>query len=278
MTMEALKEKTGMADNPLFYRNIVTLNRDQHKSLKVDLGSERYGFARGAHMIPAVIDEFFAGGRTFPIVFVQGPNGATPVFITGFEPGQNLFVGLNGEWTGDYIPAFLRRYPFIVGEVEGHSSLICVDDASDALSKDRGEALFLESGEDAPHLKDVVKLTGDYLAAANRTVAFVDALRANDLFNTVTISVRASDTSKRTIHGAMSIDVTKFDALPDATVLDLRKKGFLQAIYSQISSLALVERLAAAERKGRTIETSASGSLNASHLDATESNTSDLLN
>ena len=193
MTIEALKERAGMADNPLFYRNIVTLNRDQHKGLKVDLGSVRYGFARGAHMIPAVIDEFFAGGRTFPIVFMPGPKGATPVFITGFEPGQNLFVGPDGDWTGDYIPAFIRRYPFIIGEVEGSSSLVCVDAASDSLSNDKGEALFLESGGDAPHLKDVVKFTGDYLAAANRTAAFVDALQSNDLFNTVTIAVRTSE-------------------------------------------------------------------------------------
>lgn len=242
-----------MADNPLFYRNIVTLNREQHKGLKVDLGSVRYGFARGAHMIPAVIDEFFAGGRTFPIVFMPGVKGATPVFITGFEPGQNLFVKPDGEWTGEYIPAFIRRYPFIIGEVEGGRPLVCVDEASDSLSRDKGEALFLENGEDAPHLKDVVKFTGDYLAAANRTAAFVDALQTNDLFQSVTIAVRTSETSNRTIHGAMSIDVAKFDALSDEALLDFRKKGFLQAIYSQISSVALLERLATAERNLREV-------------------------
>lgn len=240
-----------MADNPLFYKNIVSLNRERHKRLKVDLGSVRYGFARTAHIIPAVVDEFFAGGRSFPIVFIPGPVRATPVFLVGFEPGENLFVGADGEWTGDYIPAFIRRYPFIIGEVEGGQPLVCFDDASPSISEEKGEALFLESGEDAPHLRDIVKFTSDYMAAANRTGDFVDLLQKLGLFTSVTIAVRRGGTAQKTLHGAMSLDVAKFDALSDETFIDLRKKGFLQAIYSQVSSMALVEKLAERQLKAQ---------------------------
>lgn len=238
-----------MADNPMFYQKIVTLNREVHKDLRVDLGNVRYGFARSAHLIPAVLEEFFAGARAFPIVFVPGPGPATPTFLVGFEPGENLCVGSDGEWTGDYIPAFIRRYPFIVGEIEGGQPLICIDETSASLSPLRGEPLFNDKGEDAPHLLDIIRFTGDYMVAAKRTTEFVEHLQKLDLFTGVTIGLRQQGASNKTIHGAMSIDVNKFDALSDDAFCELRKKGFLQAIYSQISSMALVERLAVVQGK-----------------------------
>lgn len=265
-----------MADNPMFYQKITTLNREVHKGLKIDLSEVRFGFTRAAHMIPAVIDEFFAGGRALPIVFLPGPQRATPVFLLGFEPGENLFVGRDGNWTADYLPAFIRRYPFIIGEVQGGQPLICIDESAASLSSEHGEPLFLDDASEAPMLREVVKFTADYMAAANRTNEFVDLLQKHALFTGITIAVRLPGSENKTLHGAMSIDVAKFDALTDEAFLDLRKKGFLQPIYSQISSVALIDKLAMA--KPKPVAPSSAGDDRASSLGDLEREDADLLN
>ncbi|HTM76899.1 MAG TPA: SapC family protein [Devosia sp.] len=73
---------------------------------------EPFGFARTTQFIPAVIDEFASACRELTIVFVPGPDRPSPVFLVGFTGGRNLMISDAGEWSGTYVPAFLRRYPF----------------------------------------------------------------------------------------------------------------------------------------------------------------------
>jgi hypothetical protein len=50
--------------------------------------------------------------RSYPIVFAG--NGNLPVAVQGLER-VNLFVGRDGQWADrHYLPAYLRRYPFVL--------------------------------------------------------------------------------------------------------------------------------------------------------------------
>ena len=95
--------------NPLFYRQVVPLNRDTHRSLTFRAPERPLDYAREAHLIPAVIDEFAAAAAEIPIAFLPGPTQPAAVFVTGFKPGVNAFISPKGRWDGHYVPAYVRR-------------------------------------------------------------------------------------------------------------------------------------------------------------------------
>ncbi|RVA88736.1 SapC family protein, partial [Mesorhizobium sp. M7A.F.Ca.CA.004.01.1.1] len=129
---DAKTEVTGDA-MPLFYSRPEALNPARHGSLGLTARSD-FGFARSAHAIPVVASEMPAAMRSYPIVFI-GP-GKAPVIITGVRQNENLFVGAEGKWTAPhYIPAYVRRYPFILAEdpTSAGRLTLCVERASDRI-------------------------------------------------------------------------------------------------------------------------------------------------
>ncbi len=238
-----------MADAPLFYDSVTPLNRERHRDLKLAVPDKPFGFAAGAHMIPALAEEFGAAARHLPILFLPGASQPSPVFLVGLRPGRNGFVNEDGAWSAGYLPAYLRRYPFIIGEMEGAEPLICLDEGSDRLSREAGRPFFAQDGTDTPLLAEIVKLTGDYLNAAKRTEALMVALQTHDLLRPITIEARPSDpsaggnTSSAVMHGLLALDEHKLNALPDDQILDLRRQGFLGPLYAHLISLASVDRL-----------------------------------
>lgn len=232
-----------MTNNPLFYATIVPLNRDAHRGLHMPASEARFGFAAASHIVPAVVDEFVAGGRHLPIVFIPCAGAPSAVFLLGLRPGENRFVAADGRWSGDYVPAYLRRYPFIIGEVADAQPLVCLDESYAGLRDAIGERLFLESGEESPALKGAVQLMNEYMVAAKRNDVFVALLQKLDLFQVVTIDVRTAGQETRTLHGAMMINAAKLAALNDDDFLQLRQQGYLPGIYAHLSSLAGIDRL-----------------------------------
>ena len=230
-----------MTEAPLFYRKIVPLNAQAHGDLRLDVGPTRFGFAAGTHLIPAVVDEFVAAAHSLPIVFLPGPGQPTAIFLVGTQPKRNRFVDPDGRWTGAYVPAYLRRYPFIIGDVAEGEPLACIDEEADCLRGD-GEALF-ETGEPTPPLTAAIRFINDFLAAAKRTDTLIAALVRLDLFRGVTVDIKAPSGASQTMHGLLVVDMVKLDGLADDAFLDLRRDGLLAAIYAHAGSLAELQRL-----------------------------------
>lgn len=226
---------------PLFYQRIVSLNRETHATKKVHTGSGIYEFAAGSHLVPAVIDEFAAACRHLPIVFLPGSGAPTPVFLVGVRSGQNALVDGQGRWRGRYVPAFLRRYPFILGEVEGADPIVCVDEASSLLGDAEGEPLFEAEGESA-FLKERIALVSGYFEAAKRTEAACAILHKMDLFTSINIDFQNSDGAS-SMHGLWAIDEARLSSLRDENVLELNRERLLAPIYAHLLSLGGVEAL-----------------------------------
>lgn len=233
-----------MADTPIFYKDIVPLDRKRHQSFRLKGEPSRYDFAAHSHVVPAIADEFGMGGRYLPIVFLPGTKLPSAVFLLGMNPGDNRLISGDGKWEENYVPAYLRRYPFIIGEVEGADSIVCIDQSSELFSTDAGQPLFEDNGEDTPLLQNKIRFINDYLAAARRTEDFIKAIVELDLFQTVTIDVQPAALDRRVMHGLMMIDLNKFNALPDADFLELRRQGFIPMVYAHLASLANLDRFA----------------------------------
>jgi hypothetical protein len=233
-----------MNDMPLFYRSIIPLNCDIHRAY--GLSSEKpYAFAASSHLVPAVIDEFPAACADIPILFATDADGPAPVFLCGLAPGGNVFVTADGGWAAPYVPAYLRRYPFILGEVKGAEPLICFDNKSPVLrpeADDRTMSLFKPDGGDSDRLAECIKLVGDYAASAKRTQALSKALQELKLLQPITIQNTNSGRGNA-IHGLLAVNEPAFNALPDKDFLRLRTDGMLAAIYTHLVSLRAIDRL-----------------------------------
>ena len=58
--------------------------------------------------------------------------------VEGLRDGQNLFLDAQARWTGRYVPAFLRRYPFVFAAAsDGQSLTLCIDEAHEGVDHAR---------------------------------------------------------------------------------------------------------------------------------------------
>ncbi|MCW4113341.1 SapC family protein [Aurantimonas sp. MSK8Z-1] len=227
---------------PLFYTNPVLLDREKHRA--AGSGSRKsFGFSRNSQFIPALHEEFTAAASELPIVFLPSGGTISPVFLMSLDAGRNGFVGDDGRWTGGYVPAYLRRYPFILGETGGEEAVICVEEGADALGAEQGEPLFAEDGSSTTALDEVIGFTNEYFRASKRTEAFVKRLMDLDLFHNITIENKKPGGDNRTIHGLLSINEERLQSLADEAFLALRHDRLLTPCFAQLFSLKQMERL-----------------------------------
>jgi hypothetical protein len=231
------------AQNPLFYQRVVPLDRDAHRDLRLRAIPKPLGYARESNLIPAVIDEFGAAASELAIAFLPGVGQPTAVFITGLRPGANLNISEEGLWTGSYVPAYLRRYPFIIGDVPEASPVLCIDEAYEGFNQDDGNRLFSDSGESETALSNALSIAETYRDAADRTNAFCAKIQQLDLLRTVTLDVKRADAQSTTVHGLMTIDEQAFQGLGDEEVLELHRLGYLKPVLAHLLSLRSVEKL-----------------------------------
>jgi hypothetical protein len=231
--------------NPLFYRNVVPLNRDAHRSLRIKAPEKPLEYARSAHLIPAMIDEFGAMTNEIPLAFLPGAAQPAAVFVTGIKPGRNAFITEAGRWDGSYVPAYIRRYPFIIGDVADADPVLCIDDSYEGLGQKEGARLFSAAGKPEAPIAEGLKIANQYRAAAARTDAFTAMLQKLRLFRSISLDAKLADGETTIVHGLLIVDEQILAALPDSDFLDLRKAGYLKPIYAHLQSLGAVSKLGA---------------------------------
>ena len=230
--------------NPLFYKKIVPLDSVRHRGLRLARKPNTFPFARGANAVPAVVDEFGTAMAHVPIAFLPGAKQPAAVFVVGLEPGSNLFLNSDDSWAGRYVPAYLRRYPFIAGDVPGGEVLLCLDEADDGFSRTDGERLFTETGEAGSAVKQARDLCANYKRSADRTDEFCAAIQKLGLFKPITLNAQTPGRSNMVMRGLLTIDEAAVDRLSPADVAMLHEKRFLKPIFQHIASMGAVAKLA----------------------------------
>jgi hypothetical protein len=232
----------GGAALPIFYRRPRPLNSevDRGKSLRL---APDHSFARGTNSLVLNGDEFRQAMRFYPIVFSL----AEPVSafaVVGLVDNENLFVGADGKWESDaYVPAYVRRYPFIVMEQPGSTELIVCFDEESGLVVESAERPLFESGQPTKLLQDAIGFCREFHAQHAATTAFVQALAAEGLLVRNEARIVLSSGRQMTLRGFDVVDEAKFNALPDERFLDWRRRGWLQLIYCHLMSMGNFARL-----------------------------------
>lgn len=244
----------------LFYQNVITIDKTVHRQTRV-APVTGYNFAARTNAIPLAAVEFAHAAPEYPIAFVRDQdNTLSPVALVGLRNDENLMVDSDGRWSGRYIPAYVRRYPFASATVAGGGDpVLCIDAAWKGFDDPAGEPLFTGSGEPSGFFKNVMALVSDYQGHLQLTGRFMALLDELQLLKPVRVDISAApDGQPLSFTGLESIDETRLQQLSPDRVQELFADGLLLAVYSQLVSQAnfgaLGERLAARVTAGDNLD------------------------
>lgn len=231
----------------LIYQNPVPLNRQAHRSLRVRSTPGDMRFAAHINSAPLAAAEFGRAATSLPVVFAgASAETAVPAVLLGVRQDENLFVGPDGQWDrAAYVPAFLRRYPFVLAEKgDGTDDFaVCLDEGFSGLGTEEGEPLFTEDGEDSPLLTNALAFLGDYQREVVRTRAFTARLGELGLLEQKVVRVQPAGGSEFSLQGFFVVDEQRLRALAADDMHALMVSGDLGLIYAHLVSLSNVERL-----------------------------------
>jgi hypothetical protein len=236
----------------IFYEKPVLLNREVHKGKRV-ASSDSFAFVNKANSLYLAGVEFIEACKEYPIFFTQvGAEKIVPVAMLGLRDGENLFVGLNGKWNAAYVPAFVRRYPFVLAELQGQQMGVCIDEAYAGLNETAGEALFDSKGNNTPFLQNALDFLNRYQVEYMRTERFCQRLKEMGLLMQMNAKADLFDGTSFMVNGLMVVDERKLLQLTDSQALEVFRSGELSWIYAHLVSLSnlnrLVDKLAEAKR------------------------------
>jgi hypothetical protein len=227
-----------LAKRMLFYEEAVPINTDRHMDWSVEPG-EDFAFARITNAVPLTCVEFSRAWRDYPIVFAEAGAETAPMALLGIEERQNIFISPHGRWDASYIPAFVRRYPFVFATADGGDNFtVCIDERFAGWNQEgRGQKLFGPEGEESDYLKTAVKFLSEYQRQYQITRAFASKLEALELLEPMEAKVERAGGRNISLTG---FKVIKREALKslDAEILhELIQSDYLEMVYLHIHSL-----------------------------------------
>ncbi len=228
---------------PPFFNGLEALNSERHAALRVRPAG--FGFARDAHLLPLMADEFTVAARTLPIVFnLEAP--FMPIAVLALQPGQAHLINDKGVWEANtYIPAYVRCYPFILVKPQADSDTmtLCIDPQAKALSTSEGEPLFGADKKPTQAAQQALEFCQGYEIARQKTKAMVDKLVELELLEPGVVQFMQNGQQRR-VDGFRAVDRAKLQQLPADKLAELRDLGYLDAIFAHLLSIGGVPALA----------------------------------
>lgn len=240
-----------MSTQLLIYETAVPVSNGRHAKASVEV-TNRYAFARNINSVPLMAVEFPEAVSDYAIVFAQSGDEIVPLAILGARQNENLYLDADDQWQAGYIPAFVRRYPFVFSSNEGGQSFtLCVDEAFQGLNYlGRGQALFDAEGKPSAYTDNVLKFLQEYRHQFLRTQAFCRKLKELDIFEPMQAQFTLGGGEKMSLTGFLVVDRKKLKALPAQTLSELAQTDELELLYLHVQSMRNFNRL-----KDRLVQT-----------------------
>ena len=235
--------------NVLFYTNPEPLDQSVHGGLGVNPSDKPYAFVAQTNIVPLTVTEFSAAALSYPIIFT-GDN-RQPVAVMGLSSNENLFVAPDGEFRADaYVPAYVRRYPFVFADDKQNQRLIlCIDRGASIVAEGGQNPLFVD-GQPSDYTNMAMEFCNNFEQERQRTEGFVALVKDLDL-----LDIREAHFTPRNPDGTpgqpqklaeyYAVSEDKLRALPAEKLVELRDNGALGQIYAHLVSLVGWDRLIA---------------------------------
>jgi hypothetical protein len=238
-----------MAKQLLIYENAVPISKTKHRNLSVKVDNT-FAFAKEINAAPITAVELPAAAREYTIVFTGKGESLSPAVILGVRSGENLYVNGGNTLKAKYVPAFLRRYPFVFSsEDKGENLTLCIDESFPGCNQEgQGERIFDSEGKQTLYLKNVLGFMREYQNQHARTKLFCRKLEDLDLLETMQARLDPANGKRARLTGFLAVSRKKLKALSAKQVEDLFRTDELELIYTHLHSLrnfeVLLERMA----------------------------------
>ncbi len=234
-----------MTRQAVFYEQVTPVSSQRHAGAAVKTGTD-YGFARDVNSVPVTAVEFSRVAPEYAIVFVGDEDAVMPMAVLGVLQDHNHYVDETGKWNAGYVPAFVRRYPFVFSSGDdGTTFTLCIDETFSGYNEEgRGERLFDADGERTQYLTSVLGFQQGYQAHFNATRAFCRKLKELDLLESVQANFRTPEGKQHSLTGLLVISQEKLKALPDEKLAELVRGGELELVYLHLHSLRHITAMA----------------------------------
>jgi hypothetical protein len=238
------------------YREPVPLDSKLHRHKKLAVPKDLHA-TRNMHAVFIAAGEFPQACLEFPIVFVDtgqkldsGKPLVSPVALLGVAANENLRLTPEGRWDTRYVPAFIRRFPFLTAGVEGvQAPGVFIDAAWSGFNDTQGEALFGDDGTPTPFLKEAIDFLQRFDAEQRRTRDFCARVAELDLLREMEADADLPGGGTIHIDGFMIVDEDKLGRLPEHELAGLHRSGMLMLMHAQLLSMGNMGPLM--ERKAR---------------------------
>ena len=227
-----------MAKQLLFYENAVPVSAARHADLSIETGAG-YAFASHASAVPIMALEFIAAASEYAIVFAPIGDEIFPAVVLGLRTHQKLYVGQDAKWDAKYVPAFIRRYPFVFSTSADRKTLtLCIDESYAGLNREgQGQRLFDAEGKPAAYTQRVLKFLQDFQSHFQRTRLFCQRLKELDVLEPTGVQVTAAGGEKTSLGGFLVVNRKKLRSVPDDKLLAMAKSDELELLHLHLHSL-----------------------------------------
>lgn len=227
---------------PLFFKDLVPLSSVEHATWKAR-PIESAPWLIDQHAVPLTVDEFSNAQRNYPIIFSAG-DAPVPLALMGLNEGVNVFMGEDGRFSEQvYVPAYVRRYPFMLAKLRPDSEdlSVCFDPTAGAIGEfEEGDALFAD-GQPTEATKQILGFCEQFEQAGQRTTAFMKELVDNDLLMDGEMSVQPDPEKPPFIYrGFQMVNEDKLRELRGDQLRKMNQSGFLPLVYAHLFSLSVM--------------------------------------
>lgn len=230
------------------YKNPVILNINDHKNKSL---KELADFSLTKEMISAPLgfNEFYEACRDYPIFFAKDQNGSWfATALLGIN-NKNMFVDDSGVWkAGAYIPAFIRRYPFILVKTEENSEenlTLAIDSEAlqDTNESNKERAFFNDDDTPTQFASGAMGFLLELNNVARATSDFIKELAEWELLIEQSANVVDREGNTHVINGFFTVNEEKLTHLSDKKKADICKKGATPLITAHLISLGNIRRI-----------------------------------
>lgn len=241
-----------MAKQLMIYESAVPVSSGRHARKSVDVGTD-FGFSRAVNSVPLAAVEFPAAASEYVIIFAGTGDVVTPAVLLGVRDEENLYLAEDGRWKARYVPAFLRRYPFVFSSRdEGKTFTLCLDESYPGLNEEgRGQPLYDPATEKpSQYTQNVLKFLQQYQLEFQRTQEFCRKLRELNLLEPMRAQISLGSGERIALGGFMAVDRARLKTLSSEKLGELVRTDELELIYAHLLSMrnfaGMRERLATA--------------------------------
>jgi hypothetical protein len=240
-----------MAKQLMIYDTAVPVAHGRHGGWSIDVAGD-FGFSRGINSVPLTAVEFTAAASEYVIIFAGTGDVVMPAVLLGMRDEENLYLTETGGWKARYVPAFLRRYPFVfASRDEGKTFTLCIDEGYAGFNTSgRGQALYEERQKPSQYTQNVLKFLQQYQLEFQRTQAFCRKLKELNLLEPMRAQVSLESGERIALGGFMAVDRNRLKTLSSERLAELVKSDEMEWIHAHLLSMrnfaGMRERLAAA--------------------------------